>query len=118
MVAPCQLSIERGCGLDVHQATAVTCLLIIRKDRKVQKQMRTLGTTTRELMGLRQWLLSEGCTHVATESTGVGVYWKPVCVIVEGARVPAVYLSSAFLAFLAVVAIRRINKLIAFTPRV
>jgi transposase len=77
-----QTLVERGCGLDVHQATVVACLLIVRKDGKVQKQMRTFGTTTRELLSLREWLLSEGCTHVAMESTGV--YWKPVYAILEG----------------------------------
>jgi transposase len=45
--------------------------------------MRTFGTTTRELLSLRAWLLSEGCTHVAMESTGV--YWKPVYIMLEGA---------------------------------
>jgi len=64
-----QTLIERGCGLDVHQATVVACLLMVRRDGKVQKQMRTFGTPTRELMGLREWLLCEGCTHVAMEST-------------------------------------------------
>src|SRR5437899_3824385 len=78
-----QTLVERGCGLDVHQATVVACLLIVRKDGQVQKQVRTFGTTTRELMGLREWLLSGGCTHVAMESTGV--YWKPVYTILEGA---------------------------------
>src|SRR5437588_1465746 len=78
-----QALVERGCGLDVHQATVVACLLIVRKDGKVQKQMRTFGTTTQELLSLREWLLSEGCTHVAMESTGV--YWKPVYTILEGA---------------------------------
>ncbi len=68
--------VERGCGLDVHQATVVACLLTVRKDGKVQKQVRTFGTTTRELLSIREWLLSQGCTHVAMESTGV--YWKPV----------------------------------------
>ena len=38
--------VERGCGLDVHQATVVACLLIVRKDGKVQKPVRTFGTTT------------------------------------------------------------------------
>jgi transposase len=66
-----QTLVERGCGLDVHQATVVACLLIVRKDGRVQKQMRTFGTTTRELVSLRQWLLAEGCTHLALESTGV-----------------------------------------------
>jgi transposase len=74
--------VERGCGLDVHQATVVACLLIVRKDGKVQKQVRTFGTTTRELLSLREWLLSQGCSHVAMESTGV--YWKPVYAILEG----------------------------------
>jgi transposase len=78
-----QTLVERGCGLDVHQATVVACLLMVRKDGRVQKQLRTLGTTTRELLTLREWLLSEGCTHVALESTGV--YWKPVYAILEGA---------------------------------
>jgi len=62
-----QTLLERGCGLDVHQATVVACLLMVRKDGKVQKQMRMFGTTTRELVGLREWLLSEGCTHVAID---------------------------------------------------
>lgn len=78
-----QTLIERGCGLDVHQATVVACLLMVRRNGKVQKQMRTFGTTTRELVGLREWLLAEGCTHVAMESTGV--YWKPIYAILEGA---------------------------------
>ena len=75
--------VERGCGLDVHQATVVACLLIVLKNGKVHKQIRTFGTTTRELLSLRAWLLAEGCTHVAMESTGV--YWKPVYAILEGA---------------------------------
>jgi len=52
------------------------------KNGTVRKNMRTFGTTTRELLSLRTWLLSEGCTHVAMESTGV--YWKPVYAILEG----------------------------------
>jgi transposase len=77
-----QTLVERGCGLDVHQSTVVACLLIVLKNGTVHKNMRTFGTTTRELLSLRAWLLSEGCTHVAMESTGV--YWKPVYAILEG----------------------------------
>src|SRR6266481_8999082 len=77
-----QTLVERGCGLDVHQATVVACLLIVLKNGQVQKQIRTFGTTTRELLALREWLLSQGCTHVAMESTGV--YWKPVYAALEG----------------------------------
>src|SRR5262250_316329 len=78
-----QTLVERGCGLDVHQATVVACLLIVLSSGKVHKQVRTFGTTTRELVSLREWLLSEGSTHVGMESTGV--YWKPVYAVLEGA---------------------------------
>jgi len=78
-----QTIVERGCGLDVHQATVVACLLIVRKNGTVHKQVRSFGTTTRELVSLREWLLAEGCTHAAMESTGV--YWKPVYAVLEGA---------------------------------
>jgi transposase len=61
----------------------VACLLQVTRDGRVQKQMRTFGSTTRELVCLCEWLRSEGCTHVAMESTGV--YWKPVYAILEGA---------------------------------
>src|SRR5579863_3051927 len=77
-----QTLVEHGCGLDVHQATVVACLLWVRSDGRVQKQLRSFGTTTRELVQLRAWLLGEGCTHVAMESTGV--YWKPVYAVLEG----------------------------------
>jgi len=78
-----QTLVERGCGLAVHQATVVACLLIALRNGQVQKQIRTLGTSARELLRLREWLLSEGCTQVAMESTGV--YWKPVDALLEGA---------------------------------
>src|SRR5499427_5895623 len=77
-----QTLVERGCGLDVHQATVVACLLVMQKDGRIQKQTRTFGTTTRELVGLRDWLRAEGCTHLARESTGV--YGKPVYAVLEG----------------------------------
>lgn len=78
-----QAMVERGCGLDVHQATVVACLLVLRKNGTVHKQIRMFGTTTRELVSLRDWLLAEGCTQVGMESTGV--YWKPVYAVLEGA---------------------------------
>jgi transposase len=37
---------------------------------------------TDDLLVLSDWLVSEGCTHVAIESTGV--YWRPVFNILEG----------------------------------
>ena len=73
--------IERCAGLDVHQATVVACVLVGSAHQRVKKQVRTFGTTTRELMGLGAWLREHGCTHVAME--GTGVYWKPVHVVLD-----------------------------------
>lgn len=68
--------IERCCGLDVHQKTVVACLLTPGPGRKTRKVIRTFRTVTSELEALREWLLENGVTHVAMESTGV--YWMPV----------------------------------------
>jgi transposase len=64
-------------GLDVHAKTVVACLI-----KQGKKQIRTFSTMTDELLQLADWLTSEGCTHVAIESTGV--YWKPVFNVLEG----------------------------------
>jgi len=65
------------CGLDVHAKTVVACLI-----NDGRKQVRTYGTMTADLLTLGDWLVAEGCTHVAIESTGV--YWKPVFNLLEG----------------------------------
>lgn len=74
--------IERCCGVDVGEATVTVCLLSGKAHEKTRKTVRTFSTVTRELLALKEWLLSEGCTHVAMESTGV--YWLPVYVVLEG----------------------------------
>ena len=61
----------------MHAKTVVACLI-----KQGRKQLRTFATMTDELLQLADWLASEGCTHVAIESTGV--YWKPVFNILEG----------------------------------
>lgn len=74
--------LSRCCGLDVHQATVVACLLVGQAGTRPTKEVRTFRTVTRDLVELRDWLLSEGCTHVAMESTGI--YWIPVYAVLEG----------------------------------
>ena len=66
---------ERCCGLDVHRNMVVACLSIIEAGQR-RKEIRTFRTITKELLALREWLLSEGCSHVGMESTGV--LWRPV----------------------------------------
>lgn len=74
--------IEKCCGLDVHQATVVACLLTGAANQRPKKEVRTFRTVTRELHLLSEWLRAAGCTHIAMESTGV--YWKPVYAVLEG----------------------------------
>ena len=38
------------------------------------QEVRTFGTTTADLLALRDWLVAEGVTLVGMESTGV--YWQ------------------------------------------
>lgn len=73
--------VERSCGLDVHQATVVACLLVGSANQRPRKEVRSFGTKTRELMELRDWLRENGCTHVGMEATGI--YWKPVHAVLE-----------------------------------
>lgn len=69
--------IEKGCGLDVHKETVVACVM----GTGIEKEVRTYGTMTGELLKLKEWLQGLGITHVAMESTGV--YWKPIFNILE-----------------------------------
>jgi transposase len=76
--------IERCCGLDVHKKTVSACIKVPGKRKGQRRQeVQTFGTTTRELLGLRDWLTSNGVTHVAMESTGI--YWKPIFYVLEEA---------------------------------
>jgi transposase len=78
-----QTLVERGCGLDVAEASVVACVLIGPANRRVRKVIKTFGTFLRDLEGLRDWLIAEGITHVAMESTGP--YWVPIYALLEKA---------------------------------
>jgi transposase len=65
----------RCAGLDVHKDTVVASVRHT-VDGKVDREVRTFKTTTKDLLGLSEWLSAEGCTHIVMEATGV--YWKPV----------------------------------------
>jgi len=77
-----ELLYPRCCGLDVHKKLVVACLLITEPNGKLHKEVRTFTTMTVDLLALADWLTSNGCTHVAMESTGV--YWKPIYNLLEG----------------------------------
>ncbi len=67
---------ERCAGCDVHKKT-VTVHVVVPE----VSELRTFGTTTKELLALVELLLALKITHVAMESTGV--YWKPLYNLLE-----------------------------------
>lgn len=70
------------CGLDVHKDSVTACVLWAETGGKNRQEKRKLGTFTRQLLELSDWLRASGVTHVVMESTGV--YWKPVWHVLEG----------------------------------
>ena len=79
-----QVVYERCCGLDVHKRTVVACVLVTHPDGTVQREVRTFGTMTADLLALSDWLAAQGISVLAMESTGV--YWKPVYNLLEEGR--------------------------------
>lgn len=71
----------RCAGLDVHKKTVVACRLTPGAGPDPTREVRSFGTTTRELLRLADWLAEVDVSHVAMESTGS--YWKPVYNILE-----------------------------------
>jgi len=72
----------RVAGLDVHKDSVAACVRWLEGGGRVGQETRRFGTTTRQLLKLRDWLARSEVTHVAMESTGV--YWKPIYNILEG----------------------------------
>jgi transposase len=73
--------IERCAGIDVGKKSISVCLMKGPADQEPQTELRTYGTTNTDLERLRQWLVSECCTHAVLESTGS--YWKPIFNVLE-----------------------------------
>jgi transposase len=73
--------IERCAGVDVGKERLAVTLLVGPLAGEPRSEYREFGTTVAELQGLRQWLQTEGITHVVMESTGS--YWKPVFNVLE-----------------------------------
>jgi transposase len=80
-----QVVYERCAGVDVHKRTVVVTVLLTQTagqtSARVEKQTRTFGTMTADLLALAEWLEALGVTHVAMESTGV--FWWPVYNLLE-----------------------------------
>jgi transposase len=50
-----QVQYVRCCGLEVHQQSVVACVLVTAEDGTVQRQVRTFGTMTADLLALNDW---------------------------------------------------------------
>lgn len=70
------------CGLDVHKKNISACLITLDEVGNEKFEIREYGTFTKELIELRDWLISNECPIVGMESTGV--YWRPVHNVLEG----------------------------------
>ncbi|MGF9798597.1 IS110 family transposase [Brevibacillus agri] len=64
------------CGLDVHKKNVVACVIT-----PETKEIQTFSTMTDDLILLVDWIKSNGCTHVAMESTAS--FWKPIYNLLE-----------------------------------
>ena len=73
--------IERCAGIDVGKKFLIVCVLTGPANEKPTAEVRKFGTVRAELERLREWLKSEGCTHVVMESTGS--YWKSPLNVLE-----------------------------------
>src|SRR2546425_1344938 len=73
--------VERCAGLDVHKDSVSACVRTPGPQGGREEEVRTFGTTTVEILALRDWLVASGVTLVGMESTGV--YWKPIYYLLE-----------------------------------
>lgn len=88
-----ELTHRSCCGLDVHQAFVVACVIVQdRRRKRPKKEIRSFSTVAAGLKEMTQWLSSMGCTCAAMESTGI--YWMPVYEALEGV-VPSLIVANA-----------------------
>lgn len=72
---------ERCAGIDVGKRGLAVAVALGPADKEAEIKTRESGTTVPALQELKGWLLEQGCTSVAMESTGS--YWIPVKNILE-----------------------------------
>ncbi|MFG6202279.1 transposase [Nonomuraea sp. JJY05] len=70
------LYVERVCALDVAKGRLDACVRLPsdRNPRRRAQEVRTFGTTKKEILALADWLRCCGVVRVVMESTGD--YWK------------------------------------------
>jgi transposase len=75
--------VERVAALDIGKATLTACVRVPHETKPGARlqEVRTCTTTTRSLLGLRDWLVCQGVTRVVMEATSA--YWKPPFYLLE-----------------------------------
>jgi transposase len=74
--------VDRCGGIDIGKASLKATVRVQGgPGRKTRREVRTFGTTTPDLLQLRDWLLDERVSLVGMESTGV--FWKPIFYLLE-----------------------------------
>ena len=77
--------VTRVAALDIGKASLVACVRVPHdsKPGRRRQEVRTFATTTRSLLGLQDWLVSQGVTLCVMEATSS--YWKPPFYLLEDA---------------------------------
>jgi len=78
---------RRCCGLDIHKAEVVACIIV-----NGRKEIKTFSTMTENLLLLAKWLKDKKIQMTAMESTGS--YWKPIFNILEIEEIPAILVNA------------------------
>jgi transposase len=76
------------CGLDIHKNVIVGCCV----NERGEKQTRSFGTMTDDLLEFCGWLKERKAEMVAMESTAS--YWKPVFNLLEAEGIPAILVNA------------------------
>jgi hypothetical protein len=69
-----EVMFERVAGLDIGKNTVTVCVRTPGSGRRRRSEIRTFKTVTRSLGVMRNWLVEQGVTIAAIESTST--YWK------------------------------------------
>jgi transposase len=78
----------RCCGFDIHKDIIVACCV----NGHGEKEIRSFGTMTDDLLGLCGWLKENEVEMVAMESTAS--YWKPIFNMLEMEGIPAILVNA------------------------
>ncbi len=75
--------VQRVAALDIGKASLVACVRVPHDaiSGRRRQEVRTFATTTRALLGLRDWLVCQGVTRCVMEATSA--YWKPPFYLLE-----------------------------------